>query len=71
MLIFNNKDEVIQIINFKSKSSKIHDDTNNIKNIFSLNLWTYYAKYLVNQKWQMWELHFMCYPLHQGILGFY
>jgi len=47
-LVFNNKDEEIQIINSKPRSSKIHDDTNNTKNPFSLNLWTYYARYLVN-----------------------
>jgi hypothetical protein len=58
------KDEAIQVINSKSRSLKICDDTSNTENPFSLNLWTYYAKYLASQKWNMWELYYMCYPPH-------
>jgi hypothetical protein len=32
------KDKAIQVINSKLKPSKIHDDTSNIENPFSLNL---------------------------------
>jgi hypothetical protein len=59
-LIFNNKDEVIQVVNSKPKSLKICDNTNNIEFFCNPNLWTYYVEYLTSKKKNMCGNYIAC-----------
>ncbi len=41
---------MIQLLDPQPKVLKINDDSNNIKNVFGLNLWAHEPKHLMSQK---------------------
>ncbi len=65
--IFNDENELIWILNPKSISPQINDDTYNTKNLLYFNIWSHNAKYLTNEE-QTWGTWTTCFD-HQ-IKGF-